>query len=133
VNRRTLAIGAAIALPAGFATFHSEAAAASSYPSNPDAELIRLCGEYVAAVDAYNQSIDEAEPEDDPLWQAVEDLEVKLAGLNAQTVEGVAANARVVMRLSRKTDGTHDFSSSHTGDWSEQVVRDLLRLMGDSA
>jgi hypothetical protein len=124
---------ATIALPAGLAAFHASAATAPGQTESPDADLICLCGEYIAAVDAYNQDAGDIEPEDDPLWQAVEDLEAKLAGLNAQTLEGVAAKARVVMRLSRKTDGTHDFSSSYTGDWPGQVVRDLLRIAGSEA
>jgi hypothetical protein len=124
---------ATIALPAGLAAFHASAATVPGQSESPDADLIRLCGEYIAAIDAYNESPDTTEPEDHPLWHAIEDLEAKLDGLDAKTMEGLTAKARVVLHLARMPDGTHNFSSSCTGDWAGQVVRDLLRIVGGVA
>ncbi|WP_135469815.1 hypothetical protein [Crenalkalicoccus roseus] len=97
---------------------------------NPDARLIRLCAEYVEALAAYNRDGGQLECAEDPLWHAVAAAEARLDGLTAHTLPGVIAKARVAMHLARQPDGSEDFSSSYTGDWPEQVVRDLLRLQG---
>jgi hypothetical protein len=122
---------ATIALHTGLAAFHAIPAEAAPQDSSPDAELIRLCGEYVKAVDAYNSG-PAAEPEDDPLWQAVIELDAKLEGLAATTLDGLAAKARVALHQAKTPDGGECFEVSYVGSWPEQVVRDLLGMMSEA-
>lgn len=127
---------AAIVLPAGLAAFHVASvtqAGATPPGGNPDADLIRLCGEYIQALDAYNREGGALEQEEDPLWEAVEALEDQIAGLQAQTFGGLVAKARVAAHQARQDDGSYDFSTTHTGEWPGQVVQDLLRIIGEAA
>ncbi|MFZ6762127.1 hypothetical protein [Pseudoroseomonas sp. WGS1072] len=96
-----------------------------------DAELIRLCGAYIEALDAYTDSGSQLDCEDDPLWQAIEALEEQLDGLTARTLDGVAALGRVAQRWALQQDGSENFDTSFTGDWPERVVRNVLRLQAE--
>ena len=104
------------------------AMAAIDIVRDPDAEVIRLCGEYMQAVDALNAHGGRLECEDDPLWHAISAVKRKLDGLAPRTIEGVAAKARVAVFLARQVDGSENFSEGFTLDWPERVVRDILRL-----
>lgn len=129
-SRRALlkiAATAAAAVPMGAAK------PAGARDTAADAELIALCGEYAAAVDAYNADGGDLELEDDPLWEAIERSGQRLDGLVATTMAGVLAKARVAERLAHQPDGRVDYCSSYTGDWPEQVICDLLRLCGGAA
>jgi hypothetical protein len=110
------------------------AMAAIDIVRDPDAEVIRLCGEYIEAVTAYNAHHNAhggcLACEDDPLWHAILAVKQKLDGLAPRTIEGVAAKARVAVFLARQVDGSENFSESYTLDWPERVICDLLRLAG---
>jgi hypothetical protein len=116
-----LAATAAAAAPAGVVVGSAQGAGA-------DAELIRLCSEYMEAVTAYDASGARLAPEDDPLWHAVEAIELRLDDLATGTLAGVVAQARAALSLARQPDGSEDFSTSYTGEWPERLVRDLLWL-----
>lgn len=134
--RRALLRGAAGLCAAGAALASCQPAHASGAVDaapGPDAELIRLCAAYTAAVDAYNSYGGHVDPEDDVLWHAVEAIRDRVDELTARTLAGVVAKARVVRHLARQLDGSLDYGDSFTGDWPEQVVRDLLRLHGGAA
>lgn len=94
----------------------------------PDADLIQLCSDYIEALDAYDREGGFLESELDHLWHAVEAIEERLDALTATTLDGIAAKARVALRLARQPSGREDFSRAYVGDWPEQVVRDLLRV-----
>ncbi len=125
-NRRAPLTGAA-AVAAG-----AGAIAPATAGAGPDAELVRLCGEYVAAVDAYNTDGGLLELKDDPLWQRIEVLKRRIRGLPTCTLAGVVAKARVAQALAQQPHGA-DYCSSFTANWPEQVIRDLLRLHGEAA
>lgn len=134
-SRRRLLSGAAAALTgAGFA-----AAVLSPDPVwgepvqvvGPDDELIAACGEYVTAVNAYNAPNEREDPANDEMWAEMKDLEDWIEETPSRTLAGLAAKARVVALLARNPDGTHSFGDSYTGRWPEQVVRDVLRLVGE--
>ena len=78
-----LAATAAAAAPAGVVVGSAQGAGA-------DAELIRLCSEYMEAVTAYDASGARLAPEDDPLWHAVEAIELRLDDLATGTLAGEA-------------------------------------------
>lgn len=120
-SRRALLLGAPLALTAGPALSGT----------NPDAELIRLCAEYVRVLAVYDRDGGRVESDHDPLWHAVEAAKRKLDGLEAHTMEGVVAKARVALYTAQQPDGSENFSTSFTGHWPEEVIRDLLRLHGE--
>lgn len=124
-SRRSLLAGS-IAIPL------TVGAAIAAVSPGADAELIRLCDEYLRALAAYDRDGGHVESADDPLCHALEALEQKLDGLEARTMEGVIAKARVALFSAQQLDGSEDFSTSYTGDWPEQVIRDLLRLHGQA-
>ena len=129
LHRRALLAGTgAVSAAAAGAAAHAPGAAGAG----PDAELIVLCGEYAAAVAAYNADGGLLELEDDPLWQAIVALRRRLDGLAACTLAGVVAKARVAQALAQQPE-REDYCSSFTGDWPEQVTRDLLHLHGGGA
>lgn len=103
--------------------------AAAAAPS-ADAELIRLCDDYVRALAAYDRDGGHVDCDRDPLWHAVEAVERQLDGLEARTIEGVVAKARIALYSAQQPDGSEDFSDAYTGCWPEQIIRDLLRLHG---
>jgi len=99
-----------------------------------DAELIRLCGDYVRTVAACNDLSGQLDlDDDDPLWAAADALEGWLEGLRAHTLAGVIAEAKVAAFLAKQPDGSEDFSDCCTVEWMRRVVRDLLRLSGKAS
>lgn len=117
--RRDAMLGAVAAAFAGGAAMAA---------TNPDADLIRLCDALIAAGAAYEHSDGNLEPEDDPLWSAIQAIEEQLDGMQATTIAGVLAKVRVAASWARQPDGSENWSTSYTGDWPEQVCRDLLAL-----
>lgn len=129
--RRRILIGlATLGASSGIVLAPNGAFATSAHP---DAQLIALCGDYMQAITVYNSDAGNLEPAIDPLWQAVGAIEGQLDGLTAKTLEGILAKARVAMFHAQLPDGREEFCTSYTGDWPEQVVRDLLRLHGGAA
>jgi len=112
---RRLALLAAAAVPA---------AAAES----PEAELVRLCDEYVATLQAYNSDADGPDGDDNPLWRRLSELRDQIHETPATTIEGVIGKARIAEIWATQPDGGLDFSKSFTGDWPEQVIMDLLAI-----
>lgn len=121
-TRRILLTGAA-ALPAA-------ATLGAVPPDRPDAELIRACGTYIEALMAYDAEGGHLESDEDPLWWAVEDARELLCELEAETMDGVAALARVAKCLAGQPDGTENYSDSFTGMFPQRVVETVLRLSG---
>lgn len=96
--------------------------------AEPDAELIQLCGDYLAAVDRFNRSPDDADV--CPHWAALVEIEERLEDIEATTLPGIAAMARVAQHLARQPDGSVNWSTSYTGDWPAWVAQAVLRLGG---
>lgn len=96
---------------------------------SPDADIIRLSAEIIEATKISEASGSSLDCEDDPLWQRVKGLEEELSARTARTMEGLAAKARVALFRARRPDGSEDFDTSYTGDWPEQIVRELLEMV----
>jgi hypothetical protein len=104
------------------------AASALALQAGADAELVRLCAAYTAALDVIDNSKSVLEPDDNPAWRAAQAMEDRLLEIPATTFEGLMAKARVAQHQARQPDGSENYSDSYTGCWPEQIVRDLLRL-----
>jgi hypothetical protein len=97
-----------------------------------DAELIALCAEYIRRTKDYDTVDTGLESDDDPRWPLLIGAEKRALSLEAQTLQGVLAKAQVALFSAQMVDGSEDFDTGYTGDWPEQVVRDLLRLYGSA-
>lgn len=97
-----------------------------------DAEVIHLCDECLRAADAYIHTRDASEDQIDRLREEFEAIELRLEGMPAQTLDGVVAKARMVMRLAVQPDGVVNFDAGLTGRFPKHVVRDLLRVTGNA-
>jgi hypothetical protein len=104
----------------------------SAAKPDADAELIALCAEYIQRTKDYDTVDTGLESDDDPRWPGLVHAEKRALGLEAQTLKGVVAKAQVALFSAQLPGGRENFDTSYTGDWPEQVVRDLLRLSGDA-
>lgn len=99
--------------------------------ASPDAALIRECNAYIAALGAYNSDLSRVEDEDNPLWHALSDIEGRLERMEATTLAGLAAEARIAIEVGEQPSGR--FCHSAAGNWMERVARGVLRLVGDAS
>ncbi|MBU8541245.1 hypothetical protein [Falsiroseomonas tokyonensis] len=99
-------------------------AAPSHARVNPDAELVRLCATYQAAVDAYNADSGKLEAVDDPLWHRVQELEAKIDGIQPAGLAGVMAKARIAHVRAK---------AGESEPWATDVLNDMMRLFGHAA
>ena len=86
-----------------------------------DAELIRLCAEHVANMDACNR-LDS--PPDGPLWDACHRTFDAIATAKPRTMAGILAKARATKA---------EFMGEDETCWSWHIVNDLLRRHGGAA
>jgi len=86
--------------------------------SGPDAELIRLCGEFIEGIAIYDGSNGVSDEELEPLASALRAIEKQLDGLRPRTMEGLLAKAQIAEALA---EPWHN-------DWPEKVLRELLAL-----
>ena len=117
--------GAVILAGAGIAMATPETLA-----NGADDRLVDLCDRYMTALDVYERDGGIIDCDKDPLWLSAMDLEEQVEATETRTMAGVVAIARVALHWSRQLDGSELFDTSHTGDWPERVVRDVLRLHG---
>lgn len=127
-DRRSI-VRLALASPLAMSALAVSAEAAA----NPDAELIALCAEYIQRTKDYDTVDTGLESDDDPRWLPLVHAEERALSLEAQTLRGVLAKAQVALFSAQLPGGIVNFDTSYTGDWPEQVVRDLLRLYGSAA
>jgi hypothetical protein len=120
-RRAMIGTGAAI-LAAGVPC----AAVAASTIGNPDAELIRLCAEHVANLEATNAPGSGAAE-----WAAYERTRDAISEAKAHTLAGMVAKARAARREARSLDGTESPGGTMAETWSFHIVYDLLRMAGD--
>lgn len=126
-RRALLAAGALTAAPAAIAA--PPAPPQGSGPSS-DAELIRLCDGYVAALDAFNNDPLELDADDSPFWAQAKAFRAQLEEApDATTLAGVLAEARVAQFMATQPDGLH-WEEAFTGQWCGWVVESLLRVSG---
>ena len=97
---------------------------------DPDAELIQLCTDYQRAVEHYN-AVCEAEAPRGPAFEDMMDLEARILDIDAQTLQGIVAKARIALFLAQMPDGSLNFDEEAVTDFPEQVIRDLLRVCGE--
>jgi hypothetical protein len=98
-----------------------------------DADLIRLCAEHAANMDAYNRDCSDLEPEDNALWAAYERTRDAISKAVPQTVEGMMAKARAAKAEAREPTGGENPQGCPAADWAWDLVNDLLRLNGRGA
>jgi hypothetical protein len=104
-----------------------------SAPPAPDAELIALCEQHIANVQAYNSDGGTGQSiggDDDPLWHACQRTEAAIDALPAQTLAGVVAKARLAKAaaLADAPDGAVEMWGGAAGSWAQDVVNDLIRI-----
>ncbi|MBU8538265.1 hypothetical protein [Falsiroseomonas tokyonensis] len=116
INQPTTTITAGEMVPADAAI---RAALASTREA--DAELVRLCATYQAAVDAYNADSGKLEAVDDPLWHRVQELEAKIDGIQPAGLAGVMAKARIAHVRAK---------AGESEPWATDVLNDMMRLFG---
>lgn len=137
--RRTVMLAGAAALAAteplaaAITAMAPNAVRAAGTEAHPDAAFMRLCDEYLRAVDRHNADGGHIEANVDPLWREVQAIGDALDGMAPSTVEGILAEARVAAHLAKLPDGREDFSPSYTGDWPQRVIEHLLQVLGDKA
>ena len=99
--------------------------------TSPDAALIAAYDNYVRALATYNQHGGQTfDPNDDPLWHALEAAEERAADIPAETMAGLAAKARAAAAAGRMPDGSVNLGDSYAGNWPRRLVCDVLRLSG---
>jgi hypothetical protein len=137
--RRLLLALSAMALPGDFIS-ESVASAGTSPTSltpqvadaapDPDAELARWCGVYVAACAAYNA--DASADDDNPLWDAIMEAEAEIDARPPVALSGVLAKAWMAIDIAgQEPEERSDWGSSAAGRWAREVVLDLARLYGE--
>jgi len=99
--------------------------------SSPDAELIRLCGDYIEAVRAFNAYDGPLDIDQNPFGPAADAIEAQLEELEPTTLAGVAALARVAIETGDQPAGY--FCVNAAAPWLESVMRGVLRLAGEEA
>ena len=114
-------------LRASLAALLPGASAAAAAP-HPDAELIRRCQAYVAAVDAFW-----ANGPDAPDFDEVIAAHDAAAEFEPETLDGVRAMALVAKREALQADGSEDWSDSYTGKWPQWIAEAVLNLVPDIA
>jgi hypothetical protein len=137
--RRLLLALTAMALPGDFIS--DGLAAAGTSPTSlapqvadaapdPDAELARWCGVYVAACAAYNA--DASADDDNPLWDAIMEAEAEIDARPPVALSGVLAKAWMAIDIAgQEPEERSDWGSSAAGRWAREVVLDLARLYGE--
>lgn len=123
-RRRLLAGSAAAAsITAG------ASASAKRRDANCDGALIARCEALIRALEAYNNDPRAAVVDCDgcPFWQAYDRERIAVLALQATSLEGVRAKARVARALADQPEGV-DFDTAFTGEFPGQVIEDLLRL-----
>jgi hypothetical protein len=90
-------------------------------PDHPDAELVRLCAEALAARRAYNAAVPPDDEAEGPAFRRMVEADAKASALPAATMEGVLALAHLARACGQ--DG---------GPFPGLVVESLLAL-GDAA
>ena len=94
-------------------------------PAGPDAELIRVCKQHIANLEACNADDDDLEPED-PRLEAYCATSDAIDAARPQTLSGMLAKARMAMVESHRTND--DEWEGAAGRWAVHVVRVLVRL-----
>ncbi|MDQ1081421.1 hypothetical protein [Pseudoroseomonas cervicalis] len=94
-----------------------------------DAELVRLCDEFLAAKRKFDEEGGHTDVDDDPLYDAMNAARERVAGIQATTMAGVVAKAKVAADWIRLPNGIVDFDH-FGGYWAEQVIGDVLRIAG---
>ena len=123
-SRRRLLAGSGLA--AGLAALALPAAAAPMFiTGHPDAELIRLCAEHVANLEAYNRdggTLPMDQP--DPLWDAYARTRDAIDGIKPRTRAGMMAKARAARAEAAHDD---DALAAMPGErWAWDLLNDLL-------
>jgi hypothetical protein len=118
-------------LLAGFAAVPVAALPPPAATPDPDAELIRLCDQHSANVQAYNDGPDRYPDDPDPLGDILDASRDALLNTRAKTMDGVLAKARLATRQAEIDMLGDDWDSSDAGTWAQSAVKDLLRLFGE--
>ena len=119
--------GAALVSPAAPAGASPTRLAAPLPAAELDAELIEACSSHIAALDAYDRHGGRLEPEEDPLWHAVEATEATMDKAEPVTLAGLRALAEVARHRAEKPGA--DWSDGFTGDLPARVCMAALALL----
>ncbi|MDJ0391358.1 hypothetical protein QMO56_24940 [Roseomonas sp. E05] len=98
--------------------------------AGPDAELIRLCAEHIANIEAYNVDVGDLDPEDDPLWHAYERTREAISEAQPRTIEGMLAKAQAAKAEARRPDGSEKPTDGPAAEWAWDLMHDLIRMAG---
>lgn len=132
-----LVIGATAPAAASATTVDAEllalVAGASPGTANPDAELIRLCAEHPALLDAYNRDGGYVDCEVDPLWHAYSRSRDAIGAAQPRTLAGMLAKARAAKAEAALPGGREQPECTPAERWAWDLVNDLLRLHGEAA
>ncbi|TPG41933.1 hypothetical protein EAH89_28210 [Roseomonas nepalensis] len=134
MSRRTLLGGlAALAATPAAALMappltYAEATPGRRSSPHPDAELIRICAEHPARLQAVNHGSEEGE--DGPIWQAYAQSRDAIHAAVPVTLAGVVAKARAAKAEALNADGTESPNDTPAGTWAWELLNDLLRLEG---
>jgi hypothetical protein len=98
---------------------------------HPDAELLRVCALCLKLRDAINAAPSEIDGDEHPAWGAYIAAGHRIGELEAQTIDGMVAKARVAMAEATKIDGTElSYDLLPPVSWGWGVMRDVLRVFG---
>jgi hypothetical protein len=95
-----------------------------------DAELVRLCVEHLARVQAVNDAADDQE--DGPAWEAYVASRDAISQRRPATLAGMIAKARAAKREATLLDGSVVTPGSMAEAWAWDLVDDLLGLVGEA-
>lgn len=107
--------------------------------AHPDAELIRVCEQHVANLEAYLASDegdrlfeDRLDAHSGPLCQAYHQTIDFISDAKPKTLAGILAKARVAKREAwGGPDGEESFGGTVAENWAPDIVNDLLRLFDE--
>lgn len=102
-------------------------------PLQGDAELVRRCGAYIAAMARFEADPAAHADDDCPVWQEVCDTCDAAGDLadtrGASTLAGIRAMAEVARVQAQQADGSEDYGDSYTGEWPARVTRAVVAMM----
>ena len=101
-----------------------------SAPKDADAELIRICAEHPAQINAVNHGADEGD--DGPSWRAYERSLDAIHSAVPISLAGMMAKARAAKAEALTLNGREHPENSPAAYWAWDLVNDLLRLGGEA-
>ncbi len=118
-----------LGLTAGAVAAAAAPATTQAAPMNPDAELIRLCEQHLAARNAINaSSADLDDPEDAPLWAIYDETALLISNMRPVSLAGLQAKARILIAEATHPDGDLVPEDGIPAYWGWEIANDLLAM-----